>query len=545
MRALIAASLLVGCGGDDDPARPASSSTEPTDTAVGTGDTASPGPTIVQGPTLAAPPAGDIVPLARELLVATAAPSTLTLRLDDGDRVVQADFPTSQTDHRVPVLGLPAGRTIAVELELRDATGSRVVDAGDIVTTPPPQPFPDLLVRAHDPERMEPGLTVGPLNSEDATYVAAYDDRLELVWLWAGDGVFGDLRLVDGVLVGQHNRQPTTWSLLGEELARWSSDPTSGPNVVPIPYADVHHEVYPAADGSLWTLCKGSVQVDRFPIAEDQPTTFGGPTLLEDQCVAHLAADGTVLAEWWASDLLDTERIGFDSLSHTPNGADWVHLNGLVPTDDGGVVVSSRHQDAVFKVDASGQLVWILGDPTGWGPAFVPYLLSPEGDLSWTYHQHAPMFDDDGVLWLHDNHNHGRTPYTPLLEAEPEHTRLVGFRIDEQAMTVRQVAELGTDVVDGPLFNPSRGDADALPQTGHVLGTWAALPREGAGPLFQDQGLGRTGMRLIELDPTSGEAVLDLRFTGDSATARDGWTMYRAQRAPSLYPDEVVVQILP
>jgi len=558
---------VAACSGDDGKDTPATTSPSPdtstTTPGVDSPDTSSidstPPPTattgdsatagglaITAGPEILEPATVDVAPLARELTVSTDVPTTLVVRLDDGDRTLEVAFPATSTDHRVPLLGMPADDTVEVEIELTDeGGGSLVVSAGQVVTPPPPSHFPDIHVYAHDPDRMEPGYTFGSLNGlPDATYLVAFDDRLRLVWWWDGSGGFGDVRVhSDGTIVGDHDDMPTVWSFLGEELVRYTADPKRPGNVVPTPYYTTHHEVYPLDDGSFWTLCYGTTQVPDFPRAENDPTNLQGPAQVEDNCVAHIAADGTVLAEWWMADLLDTTKIGFDSLKPTPRGADWVHLNGLVPTDDGGVIVSARHLDAVIKVSASGDLQWILGDHAGWSKAWQPYLLTPVGTLSWPYHQHAPMLDDDGTLWLHDNHNNGRTPYTPGAKAEPEVTRLVGYRIDDKAMTVEQVHSYGDAVENGPLFNAARGDADWLPQTGHIFGTWSAIQREADGSNTA-RGLGDDAVRLIEVDPVTGETVLDIRLASDRAASPKGWLMYRAEREPSLYAADVVVTII-
>jgi len=560
----LAALLLLGCQGadrDQPPPRPTTASTlsnsdsspslsDSSTTDTWSSDTGSSATSPLLDPSsppeLSIPPAGSTVPLARELSVHTLEPTTLVVHIDDGERLLSVAFPDQATAHQVPLLGLPADSEVAIEAELFDEAGtSHVVDLGTVTTDSLPEPFPDFEPLTHAPALMEPGYTFGSVGSpmDGVGYLLALDDRLRVVWLWDGDGQFYDVRIhSDGTIFADHDDTPSRWTLLGEELTRWSPDTTRGAHVVPTPYHQTHHEVYPLDDGSFWTLCYGSTEVPDLPRSEGKPDELGGPAMVEDNCVAHVAADGTVLAEWWATDLLDTERISFDSLKSTPRGADWAHLNGLVPAADGAVIVSARHQDAVFKVDASGQLEWILGDHAGWRPEFAPYLLEPVGELSWPYHQHAPALATDGTLWLHDNHNHGRTPYTPASEAEPQVTRLVGYRIDEEAMTVEQVASYGSEVANGPLFNPARGDADPLPTTAHVFGTWSAVEREATGTNAA-RGLGDHAVRLVEVDPTTKEVALDLRVQSERSEWRSGWIMYRAEREPSLYPPDVSVTV--
>jgi len=564
--------LLVGCrpaGTPDTPPSPTGSA--PTDTAGAptgdsaatplsgsTADTGTPSswwasadtavtgtpPTVVDGPTLVDPPLVDTVPLARQVQVSTAEPTQLTVHVDDGERVLTITFPGEATDHLVPVLGVPAATRIRITVDLHDDDGSLLgLEVGQFTTPAAPSPLPTLEVLAHDPARVEPGYLFFALKSPEPgiDYLIALDDRHRLVWWWDSDGAYGDVRVLpdSGHIVGIHANGATHRDFLGNELLRYAKTPTE-PHEIAAPYGSIHHELFPMADGSFWTLCSGSSEVPAYPTDYDAPTVLGGPTDVADECIAHVAADGTLLTEWWATDLLDTERIGFDSLDFTGNGRDWVHLNGLVPTDDGGVIVSARHQGALFAIDAAGQLEWILADPEGWSPTFQPYLLQPVGDVVWPYHQHAPALDDDGLLWVFDNHSYGRTPYTPEEEATDEVSRAVGYRVDPTAMTVEQVHSFEAPAY-APLYSPALGDADPLPVTGNVLADFGFLDGEAGVPNI-DLGRGRKSIRLVEFDRDQpDQPALDLRLSSDVDDLSEGYKMYRVEKIGSLYPADVEV----
>jgi len=508
------------------------------DTAIGTP------PTIVDGPQVLEPALVDVVPLARELSVTTVEPTALTVHLDDGERIVHVSFPEVATSHRVPLLGLPADDTVTVTVDLVSDDGALVGQAAGQVDTPPaPSPFPLADVVAHDPERTEPGYLFFSLKSPapGIDYLLAFDERLRLVWWWDDAGSYGDVRVDPdtATIIGIHSNNATHRDFLGNELLRYKRTPTDKHHL-PTPFGIIHHELFPMADGSFWALCYGSTTVAAYPVDYDDPTTLGGTSTIADQCVVHVGADGSNLGTFWASEVLDTTRIGFDGLDLTGDGRDWVHLNGAVPTDDGGVIVSARHQDALYKLDAGGGLEWILSDPAGWSKAFQPYLLTPTGDLTWPYHQHAPALDDDGVLWMFDNHSYGRTPYTPEQDASPEVSRAVGFRVDPVAMTVEQVASFA-ETSNGELFSPALGDADPQPITGNVLADFGFLDGE-EGLLNADLGRGRKSIRLIEFDPDQPTSpALDLRLYSDAKALTEGYKMYRAHKIPSLYPADVTV----
>jgi hypothetical protein len=206
------------------------------------------------------------------------------------------------------------------------------------------------------------------------------------------------------------------------------------------------------------------------------------------------------------------------------------------------VVVSMRHQDAVAKFDASGALMWILGDPAGWDASFLPSLLRPVGALEWPYHQHAPEMGDDGVLLLFDNHNRGHTPYTDEPDQDPR-SRVVAFRVDEDRMTVEQVWQF-SDTTTGPIYSGSLGDADRLPRTGNVLAVYGHVTEE-AGVENGALGWGELTARIIEIDrDRPAVPPLDLRLFSDALEEPSGWKLYRAEHIPSLYPRWVTTEDL-
>lgn len=233
---------------------------------------------------------------------------------------------------------------------------------------------------------------------------------------------------------------------------------------------------------------------------------------------------------WSLVERLETTRVGFTSLTlKGEEGYDWTHANGLARDADGGVIVSLRNQDAIVRFDANGDLDWILGDPLGWSEAFVPHLLAPVGQLSWFYHQHAPEWhDDEHLLVVFDNQSYGYTPYGTPPEG-PLYSRVVGYEIDAVTRTVRQRFAFG-ETSTGPLYARVMGDADLLPN-GDLLADFGYLEREGEDLPYDEQGLGRYGVRIVEFDPERPDApALDLRLVSDGQIAPSGFQLYRARK---------------
>ena len=195
---------------------------------------------------------------------------------------------------------------------------------------------------------------------------------------------------------------------------------------------------------------------------------------------------------------------------------------------DGGLLVSLRHQDAVIKLDSTGQLAWILGSHAGWSESFQDALLTPIGDLAWPYHQHGPRLASDGTLLIFDNGTRGYNPYEAEGAERVDESRVVAYRVDEEAGTVEQLWEY-RDTLTGPLYAAALGGVDPLPQTGHVLASFGFLDAEG-GVENPSAGRGTKSIRLIQVDPELPESPpVDLRLYSLAEEEPEGWKSYRAE----------------
>ncbi|MGO4390602.1 aryl-sulfate sulfotransferase [Variovorax sp. M-6] len=115
---------------------------------------------------------------------------------------------------------------------------------------------------------------------------------------------------------------------------------------------------------------------------------------------------GMVLKQWDLADILSRfmQSHGDDPTSFVRPGVDWFHMNAATydPSDDT-LIVSSR-ENFVVKIDyASGDLVWILGDPTKYWHGFQSLaarsLTLGAGGL-YPIGQHSVSITHDGLLQL-------------------------------------------------------------------------------------------------------------------------------------------------
>lgn len=459
------------------------------------------GPLVVTGPSLVAGAAVG----ARQLLVATDRPAALDVTWDDQRR----SWPAASA-HDVPIVGLGVDRVVDLHITLTSPDGARFAWTQALPIESVPSTLPDVTVFAHDPARAEPGHLI--VNVEPPGLIGVvllFDEQLELAWAWEPEVEVGDIRPWNNglqVLSGGGVYHLDWLGQLTPILPRTAEPPA------PALPADVgvHHEAFRRPDGGWLVLDYESTHVPRYPDA-----LGGSPALVATERALQIGIDGTIERQAAFHELLDLSRVTENGFRTTPRGLDWIHTNGIVEDPrDGGWIVSSRHQSALFEIDRAGEVAWILADPTGWADRFAPLLLQPIGDVTWPDAQHAPQLTDD-VLVVFDNRQ---------LSNEP--ARVVGFRIDEAAGTVEE-AFVFDQTATGPERSRALGDADWLPLTGNVLATYGFLDGWG-GESAEALGIGRRATALVEWafdDPDT--PVVDLRF---SSRDRDGWKAYRAEK---------------
>jgi arylsulfate sulfotransferase len=525
--------LVLGCGSAPKGPPPSvdSGASSPVDSAAPV--TAL--PRIVSGPNFIS--AGPAAPLTQWLELSTDVPCTVSLELEapDGETLVRA-WAGSATEHRLPVLELLADTRFTATVRVQAAFGEAVA-SGDLTTDPLPFPLPTLQVLAHDPARMQPGLTVMPMQAGELDqWVGVLDAQLRWRHLLqipakVNDVRFGDdgdLWLIAGSAVERR-------AVDGTVHARWHAQADTPESVFVDLVGDFHHEVVPLGDRFL-SLARRSASVPDYPF-ERNATGAGRAAEVLVPLVVEVGLDGTILREVDLARALDVRRIGMDSNNDTEMGLDWGHANAVIPDGPDHWIVSLRHQDAVVRLTRDGEVDWILANHDGWPDRLRPHLLAPVGGFEWPFHQHAPERLADGGIALFDNGNYGHTPYGEPPDT-PQRSRLRIVDVDPVARTVTDRWSLDETPATGALFGWAMGDADVL-ANGNLLGVYGHLAGE-AGRTNEAAGRGETHARVLELaldDPE--HPVLDLRMSSRRSVVPLGWRVYRAQRIDRLHPSVV------
>ena len=463
---------------------------------------------------------------------------SVTLTPDDGGSPDVWDFENWSSSHDVPVMGLRFGVSyvLAVRVESKSGVVAECDPCGQVASASPPEMWPNLHVEVSQPERMEPGWTLLSFNTFSrnlGSYLGVLDAEGRFVWVLEVTGQGHDVRVnADGNLLALLDHAFVEVDFWGSERGRWSSQSSAMVGVgVDVPR--FHHEAAVMESGHFLGLVDDEVFTDTFP-TNYEDSTLREPALVMSHAVVEFDRAGEVLHRVGLWDVLDRERISFDSLEQVRDtGAlDWIHANAVleVPGEEA-YLVSLRHQDAVVKISRTGELLWILGNHDNWSTAFEAALLTPTPGTEWAYHPHAPAVSSDGQrVLLFDNGNHRISPFTGATQPDfdSQYSRLVEYSVDEEARTVEQTWSFHGPG-KGSLFSYAVGDADYLPRTGHVLGTYGFLTVVN-GEEHETRGVGTASVRVIEVDPKTQDVVFDVTLDAPLPNLPGGWHGYRAER---------------
>jgi hypothetical protein len=278
---------------------------------------------------------------------------------------------------------------------------------------------------------------------------------------YLGEGLF---------LYGGSSAIPTVVDLDGEvHLQAAASSTTLG----------WHHHVEKGATGDIWAL----VHADNAAGGEQ----WGGFAIDRlDETMSEV--------KWtWSS-----QRAVDEGWLPLPDAGapDPYHANALV-LDGDAVWVNARNLSRMLKLDADGELVWILG------PNQDFTLLDEDGAPAeferWFFAPHAPEWDGEHLL-MYDNGLH---------RPGGNSSRALSLRVDEAART----AQIEWEFTEEGWFESVWGDVDRL-EDGDVLILRGHCERCGTDGLTE----------VIEVDPDTNEVVWRITFEDPHITS------YRAQR---------------
>ena len=188
---------------------------------------------------------------------------------------------------------------------------------------------------------------------------------------------------------------------------------------------------------------------------------------VEDVIVELDRNTGKIVKTWDLKDILNME----DGKSENWTQYDWFHNNSVWYDEaTNSITLSGRHQDAVINIDyKTGELNWIIGDPTNWSEEYQKYFFTPVGDdFEWQWSQHAAMITPEGYVFILDNGNNKSKIEEEYVPAEDSYTRGVMYKIDTDKMTIEQVWEYGKER-GSEFYSPYISDVDYLAKDHYIV----------------------------------------------------------------------------
>ncbi|WP_455671821.1 aryl-sulfate sulfotransferase [Phocaeicola sp.] len=443
----------------------------------------------------------------------------------------------------VDVLGLYADYINDVELTLLDEAGKELVTSTIQIETDALEhrQLPDIRITKALVDKMEPGLTLisSPGQDENDTsipYMVDADGEIRWIldWRTSPDMQYtgaqcGVHRLANGnyVLADWNRNQVVEVDVFGAILHRW--------DLKAMGYT-FHHEITQSANGDFLIA-----------VSRDDAVKIDGKTRRILDFVIELSPEsGQVVKEWDFGGMLDQDRLCFldDNQASGGQGAqsssNWLHNNGIAYCGEDALVATARWQGA-FKFDRKGKVHWILAPHKDWGMAWRKFLLQPldktgqpitdpdvinglkpHPDFEWAWGLHCPVVLPNGHILVFDN-GYCRNFIPCLSSDESAYSRVVEYEVDEENMTVRQVWQYGRER-GRDCYAAAVSGVQYLPKTDHRLFCPGMINR------FSD---GRTGGRVVEIDPHTGEVLFEMELPVSCMMA-----FHRATRI-SLYPEKI------
>jgi len=469
-------------------------------------------PSIMQNPNPRAPLAA-ILKFTPDQSVAT------LIEIDDGDRNWSINFDKQNiTPDGHILLGMRAGRTHQIKVSITNENNETTQAKHMLTYKAPPLPvsglnFPTIDVNKALTDRLEPGYTILSVRrraigrplwltpaqmsfTRNWSLLLILDTAGEVVWYYVSDTrISGVDQLENGNLFFHlADFRSIEIDMLGNVVGEWYAEnrrKTKFASDNPIPIKGIqtlHHQPHEMPNGDFLAFSANPRSIPNYYTSTTDPDAPRKTQNVMGDSVIQFSKTGEILWRWNAFDHLDINRIGyglFEPYWHTrgfTDHLDWTHANGVTydPVRND-ILISLRVQDAIISIDReTSEINWILGDHQGWSEEFQSKLLTPIGDnFRWPFHGHNPRITAEDTLVMFDNGILQARPFDKPLPPDQTFSRGVEFKVDEDAMTVRQLWSSTEQLSDDDSCNSwAMGDAHRLPKTGNMLIIYAfCVPR--------------------------------------------------------------------
>ena len=413
---------------------------------------------------------------------------TVTIVGKDENTTFTHTFNASQ-EHLLSIYGLYAdyNNEVIIEYEVDGETISKTVN---IQTEELPDDFILPTKVEADKENLDNQLYF--FTPSSIGYTCAYDVNGDVRWYLTNYALWKIDRLENGHLLVSTERlvNPPYYmtglyemDLLGKIYVEYS---------LPGGY---HHDYYEMENGNLL-------------IASDDFNNAKGT--VEDYIVELDRETGEIVKTFDLKNVLNMS----DGKSENWTDYDWFHNNSVwYDENTNSITLSGRHQDAVINIDyETGELNWIIGDPTNWSEEYQKYFFTPIGDdFEWQWSQHAAMITPEGYVFILDNGNNKSKIKEEYVPASESYTRGVMYKIDTDNMTIEQIWQYGKER-GSDYYSPYISDVDYLDANHYIVHSGGIAYKDGE-VLNQPAGLaGADELKSITTELLNDEIIFEIEL---------------------------------
>ncbi len=335
------------------------------------------------------------------------------------------------TEHEYQLIGLTPGCTNAILLQLINADGT-VIEQAELTVD-----APDLLTEAA--EKLDKTETGSSGMLADGLYFMLGSDNISATPVYDNDGYIRSEIILDSYRTDRIEfRDGQMFYPVRDDCIAAVSRLGKAEALYELPGYEMHHDFVLDDSGDLLIL-----------VSKD------GEDTSEDRILRCSTADGTVTELVDFGELLP-DYVAACSSESTP--MDWLHLNSIDTTDDGGLILSSRESSTIIKLadyQSEPRIEYLIADESIWdGFSYSSLLLDKKGDFSSNAGQHCAIFQadeslPDGQYYLTlYNNNYGAMTTRPSYDwsnipgvggAEGEASMAYKYLVDENAGTYELV----------------------------------------------------------------------------------------------------------
>jgi len=363
-----------------------------------------------------------ISPLTAVLLFTTETEEAFVLTIDGkGEQADLVYITDSATEHMIPVYGLYPDYVNTVRLHKYDEI---IGDKGEAMTTISIQTDP-LAEGVKQPESINVnkeyfGQDWMVLTPAEGSLPAAYDSDGNVRWYLTIATSFVFEELENGhFLVGSDRSAGAPYYRTGLYEIDYLGQIYT---IFEVP-GGFHHDAVELPDGNLLILS-----------GQNEET-------VDDVVIEMSRSTGAIVNTWDLSELMATSQ----GRAEMGTDTDWFHATSIDynPLSDH-FIVSGRHQDIILNIDrASGELQYLLGNPTNWNSIFVnaTFLVRTDTSPTWFYAPYDAVFASGGDILVFDNGNNRSKNPSTYISANDNFSRAILYDVN---LDMKRATQLDT-----------------------------------------------------------------------------------------------------